>query len=190
MTIPRPHDRPITHAAADEAIETFTVRLPFAVVHTPPSSTGRREHPSAPQLKSVQCEPPNLAGVRVLVVDDESDAREVIKRVLEECSAEVVLAASAMEAFAAAGRVKPDVILIDIGMPGLRGDHLARLMFSEQRLSGTSLVLHSSLPEPQLAKLTKECGATGYIVKSSSSAQFLRDFHALLSQRPARPQTR
>jgi len=128
--------------------------------------------------------------LRVLIVDDDATAVMTTSAILEDEGHTVTSRTEVFGTLAVAVREQPDVILIDIGMPGLRGDHLARLMFSEQRLSGTSLVLHSSLPEPQLAKLAKECGATGYIVKSSSSEQFLRDFRALLAQRTARPQTR
>jgi PleD family two-component response regulator len=127
--------------------------------------------------------------LRVLIVDDDATAVMTTSAILEDEGHTVTSRTEVFGTLAVAVREQPDVILIDIGMPGLRGDHLARLMFSEQRLSGTSLVLHSSLPEPQLAKLAKECGATGYIVKSSS-AKFLGDFRALLSQRQARPQTR
>jgi CheY-like chemotaxis protein len=125
--------------------------------------------------------------LRVLIVDDDATAVMTTSAILEDEGHTVTSRTEVFGTLAVAVREQPDVILIDIGMPGLRGDHLARLMFSEQRLSGTSLVLHSSLPEPQLAKLAKECGATGYIVKSSSSAEFLRDFRALLSARQARP---
>jgi PleD family two-component response regulator len=128
--------------------------------------------------------------LRVLIVDDDATAVMTTSAILEDAGHTVTSRTEVFGTLAVAVREQPDVILIDIGMPGLRGDHLARLMFSEQRLSGTSLVLHSSLPEPQLAKLAKECGATGYIVKSSSSDKFLGDFRALLSQRQARPQTR
>jgi PleD family two-component response regulator len=128
--------------------------------------------------------------LRVLIVDDDATAVMTTSAILEDEGHTVTSRTEVFGTLAVAVREQPDVILIDIGMPGLRGDHLARLMFSEQRLSGTSLVLHSSLPEPQLAKLAKECGATGYIVKSSASGKFLEDFRALLSLRQARPQTR
>jgi PleD family two-component response regulator len=124
--------------------------------------------------------------LRVLIVDDDATAVMTTSAILEDEGHTVTSRTEVFGTLAVAVREQPDVILIDIGMPGLRGDHLARLMFSEQRLSGTSLVLHSSLPEPQLAKLAKECGATGYIVKSSSSNAFLLDFRSLLSARQPR----
>jgi CheY-like chemotaxis protein len=55
--------------------------------------------------------------VRVLVVDDEPDARVLIKRFLERCSAKVVTAASAAEALQVLGQLDPHVIVSDIGMP-------------------------------------------------------------------------
>jgi signal transduction histidine kinase/CheY-like chemotaxis protein len=58
-----------------------------------------------------------LRGVRVLVVDDEDDARALLEAALRQYGAEVVLAASAAEAFAAVARERPDVILSDVGMP-------------------------------------------------------------------------
>jgi PleD family two-component response regulator len=128
--------------------------------------------------------------LRVLIVDDDSTAVMTTSALLEDQGHTVTSRTEVFGTLAVAVREQPDVILIDIGMPGLRGDHLARLMFSEQRLQGTSLVLHSSLPEAQLSKLAKECGATGYIVKSASAEDFLRDFGALLSRRPAQPSSR
>ena len=57
----------------------------------------------------------------VLVVDDDKDARELVRLALEECHASVVLAASASEGFELLRRHRPHVILSDIGMPGEDG---------------------------------------------------------------------
>jgi PAS domain S-box-containing protein len=68
----------------------------------------------------------SLAGLRVLVVDDEADARELLEHVLSGCQAEVALAASAAEALEAIDRFRPDVLVSDIGMPGEDGYELIR----------------------------------------------------------------
>ena len=60
---------------------------------------------------------PQLRGLKVLVVDDERDAREFVKRLLEQCQATPQLAASAAEAKKLLESFTPDVILSDIGMP-------------------------------------------------------------------------
>jgi signal transduction histidine kinase/ActR/RegA family two-component response regulator len=59
----------------------------------------------------------NLAGVSVLVVDDERDSREFVRRLLRELDATVDVAASADEAFEKIRLQPPDVVLCDIGMP-------------------------------------------------------------------------
>ncbi len=62
-----------------------------------------------------------LSGVRVLVVDDERDAREWIGRVLEDSGAEVRLLPTAVDALQQIAEIRPDVLLSDIGMPGTDG---------------------------------------------------------------------
>ncbi len=70
--------------------------------------------------------PPSLNDVRVLVVDDEPDAREVVAAVLAQCGADVTLAASAEEALELLVRVRPDVVVSDIAMRHRDGYALLR----------------------------------------------------------------
>jgi CheY-like chemotaxis protein len=65
--------------------------------------------------------PVNLTGVRVLIVDDQGDARRLVTAVLERCGAEVVAAGSVREAFDTLDSFDPDVMVSDIGMPGEDG---------------------------------------------------------------------
>src|SRR5690606_15038740 len=58
-----------------------------------------------------------LQGIKVLIVDDDPDARELVRRFLVECEATAIMAASAAEAQQLLESVKPDVIVSDIGMP-------------------------------------------------------------------------
>jgi CheY-like chemotaxis protein len=87
--------------------------------------------PSEPAESSVSSVPVSwvgisLAGLTVLVVDDERDTREMIASILEEHGAIALLAESAEEAIRAMTRVVPDVLLTDIGMPGEDGYALVR----------------------------------------------------------------
>lgn len=93
---------------------TFTVRLPIAPSHSQTHQV--QEVSSHTQLVGL------LQGVTVLVVDDEPDARDIVRRLLEDAGAVVVTSDTAEEALAhlAAG-VVPDVILSDIGMPAQDG---------------------------------------------------------------------
>jgi CheY-like chemotaxis protein len=64
--------------------------------------------------------------MRVLVVDDEPDARELAQRILEERGARVLPVASARQALEALAAESPDVIVSDVGMPGMDGYSLLR----------------------------------------------------------------
>jgi signal transduction histidine kinase/ActR/RegA family two-component response regulator len=77
-----------------------------------------------------------LRGVRVLVVDDEPDARALVGRLLRDCKAAVTTAGSAAEAFEALRRDPPDVLVSDIGMPGEDGHSLIRRVRRLDRASG------------------------------------------------------
>jgi signal transduction histidine kinase/ActR/RegA family two-component response regulator len=67
-----------------------------------------------------------LGGVKILVVDDEADARALIERLLHDCNATVATAASAPDAIRALDEHSPDVLISDIGMPGEDGFGLIR----------------------------------------------------------------
>jgi PAS domain S-box-containing protein len=93
----------------------FTVTLPVVAVasaHDPGDAT----HPAV-DVRHLAALPPSLAGVRVLVVDDDRDARDLLAVVLAEREAEVRTASSAAEGLAELRGWRPDVLVSDIGMP-------------------------------------------------------------------------
>ena len=100
---------------------TFTVTVPLL-------RAGVADAPSRPAVRGAAWPAMgrSLEGVRVLIVDDESDARDALALVLERCGARVTSAASAAEALAAWQRESPDVLLSDIAMPGEDGYSLIR----------------------------------------------------------------
>ncbi|MBV8886089.1 MAG: PAS domain-containing protein [Chroococcidiopsidaceae cyanobacterium CP_BM_RX_35] len=104
---------------------TFIVSLPLVVVHPETVEPDDFDREGAIST-SGDYRSPVLNGVKVLVVDDEPDARELIKIVLEECHAEVVTAASTQEALEVLKRERPDVLVSDIGMPQADGYQLIR----------------------------------------------------------------
>lgn len=96
---------------------TFTICLPVraALLLEAPEDVPR-QFARPPAVRAV-----SLAGIRVLVVDDEVDAQRLVARILEEHGASVVTAGSVEEALAALRRQRPDVLLSDIGMPEVDG---------------------------------------------------------------------
>jgi CheY-like chemotaxis protein len=105
---------------------TFTVKLPLMIVHSAMAESGVREQPlsdrRAPALEHV----PRLDDVQVLAVDDELDSLELLRTVLEGAGAVVTTAGDAEAALAAIRKQPPDVIVTDIGMPGIDGLQLIR----------------------------------------------------------------
>jgi signal transduction histidine kinase/ActR/RegA family two-component response regulator len=102
---------------------TFCIRLPTAA-HAP--LRVREEAVLASPANHIPISSA-LSGLRILVVDDEADARSLAKRVLEDSGADVLTAGSAAEALAAVdGKVPPNVVVSDIGMPDQDGYDLIR----------------------------------------------------------------
>ncbi len=93
---------------------TFIVNLPLAIV-----SDNVKNGPLSLLPKPFDKE--NLLGVKVSVIDDETDARELIKRILTRCQASVTTAATAREGLEFLKKERPDVIISDIGMPEKSG---------------------------------------------------------------------
>jgi PAS domain S-box-containing protein len=97
---------------------TFTVSLPITIGKNRGGfGTGALELPEATSEPSIPDRPPRLDKLRVVVVEDDPDARELLKAVLNECGAEVRSAASAAEGIELLQRQKPDVLISDIEMP-------------------------------------------------------------------------
>ncbi|HYP01632.1 MAG TPA: ATP-binding protein, partial [Pyrinomonadaceae bacterium] len=104
---------------------TFVVNLPVVPVYQKDKLAGR-VHPAAEDtLPSYDC-PERLDGLKVLVVDDEVDTRELFRVGIAQCGAEVVTAGSAQEALKAIEEVRPELLISDIGMPGEDGYELIR----------------------------------------------------------------
>lgn len=105
------------HSEGEGLGATFTVKLPLMAVQIAPdkgiSATGEPLHFGS--LPDVPCA--QLDGVRVLVVDDQEDARRLIAAVLEGCGAQVTTASSALEALEHMETERFDLLLSDIGMP-------------------------------------------------------------------------
>jgi PAS domain S-box-containing protein len=111
--------RAFSHGAGTGA--TFTVELPL--VATP---KGSRAQILPGIATSAEFQRLDLSGIKVLVVDDEPDARELVAHIVAECGAEVHTASAAAEALAAIERVLPHVLVSDIGMPEVDGYELLR----------------------------------------------------------------
>ena len=95
---------------------SFIVDLPLDA-----ASDEVRYEPWPPKQNPFAGENLSLSGIHVLVVDDQLDARELVKQILTHCHVRVITAASAMEGLQLLKIEKPDVLISDIGMPDKNG---------------------------------------------------------------------
>jgi PAS domain S-box-containing protein len=101
------------HSPGIEQGATFTVRLPTIIPDLDPSGT------SQPQNISF-----DLNGIKVLVVDDDADAREFVAFVLQMYQAEVITVSSALKALQVLAQLQLNILVSDIGMPHMDGYEL------------------------------------------------------------------
>lgn len=104
---------------------SFTVQLPVVPVYEVERGAGR-VHPGTRDLLPETESGDRLDGLKILIVDDEPDTRNMLKAGLSRCGAEVVAAASASEAFTALSADLPALLISDIGMPGDDGYEFIR----------------------------------------------------------------
>jgi PAS domain S-box-containing protein len=106
---------------------TFSVQLPLSIVQLD-NQSAPRIHPTAETQPGEMVSLPRLEGVHVFAVDDEPDARDLLRAVLEDQGAKVTSFASAEDALAALKTAKPTVLVCDIGMPQMDGYQLIRTL--------------------------------------------------------------
>jgi CheY-like chemotaxis protein len=146
----------------------FVVELPLVAASQDEGvkELSSQAHEDAPRATAT-CAAPELAGVKVLVVEDEPDTRELVKRLLEECHAEVVTAESAPEALGMLGRERPDVLVSDIGMPGMDGYALIRQIRAAQGVGAAGLpaVALTAFARPEDKQRALSAGYEAHLAK-------------------------
>ncbi len=106
---------------------------------------------------------------RILVVDDEADILSFVKKVLEREGFHVITAGDGDEALRRAEAEIPDVVLLDVVMPGKSGLEVCRILKSQAKTKHTPIVMFTSLGRDVDRKLAAEAGADGFFNKPCSS---------------------
>jgi CheY-like chemotaxis protein len=101
---------------------------------------------------------------RVLIVDDDDDYREALRRLLgREGIREVLEAADGAEALGITRTERPDLVVLDLGMPDRSGIEVLPEM--HQLLPDSPIVVLSNFPRRQMAEIVRRAGAVGYVEK-------------------------
>jgi PAS domain S-box-containing protein len=157
------------HSEGTDRGSRFTVRLPLAPVPAAAVDRPPTAHPVC-------------AGHRILVVEDNADARELLRLGLELQGQHVAVAADGTEGVSLATARQPDVVLIDIGLPGLDGYEVA-CRIREELGSGPLLVALTGYGEPEDRRRSREAGFDAHLTKPVTVEQILR----LLARDAKRP---
>ena len=141
---------------------TFVVRLPpaeLAATRKPVGAILDRRHA------------PRHAGRRVLVVDDNVDGAESLTMMLEMFGHQARAVHDGLAALTAVHSFKPDVVFLDIGLPGLNGYEVARRLRSEPALKSTVLIALTGWGSEDDRRKSKEAGFDHHLVKPVEAAQ-------------------
>jgi PAS domain S-box-containing protein len=152
---------------------TFAVSLPLAAVDLQVEKADRRQL-TLPEREPHPGKPLMLTGIKVLLVDDEPDTRDLLQQILEEREAEVLTAASAQEGLDAVTRHQPHVILSDIGMPGQDGYELIRSVRALPDGRGVApAVALTAFARPEDRERALLSGFQAHLVKPVDSAELV-----------------
>jgi signal transduction histidine kinase/ActR/RegA family two-component response regulator len=159
----------------------FTVELPLR----PPLASV--EAPPVPVQAGKALEPvvevsaqPSLDGVTVLVVDDEADSLEVVRRLLEASNARVVPTRSAPEALRVLREVRPTVLVSDLAMPGTDGYQLIRDVRSlGEEIAGVPAAALTAYASAKDRERVMQAGFQAYLTKPVQPAELTRTVAAL-----------
>jgi CheY-like chemotaxis protein len=134
----------------------FVVRLPALAEAAEPPQAGREDPATSATAPSAR---------RILVVDDNRDAAESLAMLLRLESQEVRLAFDGPTALRVAGEFRPQVVFLDIGMPGMDGYEVARRLRQQPGLGGATLVALTGWGQEGDRRRSQEAGFDHHAVK-------------------------
>jgi DNA-binding response OmpR family regulator len=119
----------------------------------------------------------------VLVAEDDEDILEMVVFDLEDEGYEVLTARDGDAAVALALERRPDLVLLDVAMPGLDGYEVTRRLRAEKSTSGTPVVLLTARAQVRDVILGFEAGANDYVTKPFRPEELRTRLHAALGRR-------
>jgi CheY-like chemotaxis protein len=132
-------------------------------------------------------ERPELINLKVLVVDDEPDARDLVAAVLEQMGAKVTSVGSVVEALAAVEKELPDLLLSDIGMPGEDGYALIREFRALPQAAHIPAAALTAYARAEDRRKALDAGYMMHIPKPVEPAELISVIASLTRFAPRRP---
>lgn len=124
----------------------------------------------------------NMSEKKILIIDDNKDIRDLMRMILEKSSFIVFESEDGTSGLTSARENKPDLILLDVMMPGLSGfDVLEQIRVEKNsQLREVPIMMITAKSQSEDVDRALELGATGYIVKPFRQAKFIEKVNLLL----------
>jgi CheY-like chemotaxis protein len=116
---------------------------------------------------------------KILLVEDEAALRETLEEILSLNNFEVSLAASGEEALELISKIKPDLIVCDIMMPGITGLELIEKVHQQAQFKNIPFIFLSALVSREDQKNGIAAGAKGYITKPFKASDLIREIRKI-----------
>ena len=120
---------------------------------------------------------------KILVIDDDGKALGVARRQLEAAGYDVITSESALKLPMIVQRERPDLVLLDVEMPALRGEHVLELSTMFDFLRSIPIVLLSGKSDEELQALVAKSSARGYIRKTANHLAFIQQVEQYIGSR-------
>lgn len=117
---------------------------------------------------------------KILVIDDDAALLGAVRRLLTAAGYEVVTSDTALRLPQLVQREKPDLVLLDVEMPALSGEHVLDFTKLFDFLRETPIVLHSSKSDEDLKSLVERSSARGYIRKTANALSLVSQVQKFL----------
>mgnify|MGYP003677896034 CR=1 FL=1 len=111
---------------------------------------------------------------RILLVDDDPLMTKITCRTLTRAGFEVEVSNRAFGVLNLVASGRPDILVIDMNMPGLRGIEVLELLRADEGLADTTVVFYSGIEEHELRELVSSSGADGFVHKSADPVDLIR----------------
>lgn len=119
---------------------------------------------------------------RILVIDDDEKMLGAVRRLLTAAGFDVITSESPLRLPQLVQREKPDLVLLDIEMPALTGEHVLEMTELFDFLRQTRIVLHSARSEEDLQALVSRSNAVGYIKKTGNPMSLVAQVQKFLGK--------
>lgn len=120
---------------------------------------------------------------RVMVVDDDRTTLEILSAFFEEKGYEVSVRDTALGTSADLLTTAPDVVVLDVTMPGISGDRIASVLRKHHATVGLPIVLYSSAPEADLQATAQGVQPATYVTKSQGPRALLKAVESFVAPR-------